>query len=63
MCGSGNGSQLFGQNGHFLYILNQPMDASLAPRMYKDMQLFQDLEKVGVAVQLPWDKITTVQPC
>ncbi|PWA95530.1 binding protein [Artemisia annua] len=40
--------------------LNQPMDSSLAARMYKDMQLFQDLEKAGVAVELPWDKITTL---
>ncbi|GJX57271.1 protein CTR9 [Tanacetum coccineum] len=40
--------------------LNQPMDASVAARMYKDMQLFQDIEKAGVAVELPWDKITTL---
>ncbi|GKG66758.1 hypothetical protein Tco_0714668, partial [Tanacetum coccineum] len=26
-----------------------PVDASVAARMYKDMQLFQDIEKAGVA--------------
>ncbi|GJR67138.1 protein CTR9 [Tanacetum coccineum] len=40
--------------------LNQPMVASVAARMYKDMQLFQDIEKAVVAVELPWDKITTL---
>lgn len=40
--------------------LYQPMDASLAARMYKDMQLFHNLEKDGIAVELPWDKITTL---
>ncbi|GJS58301.1 protein CTR9 [Tanacetum coccineum] len=40
--------------------LNQPVDASVAARMYKDMQLFQDIEKAGVAVELPRDKITTL---
>ncbi|GKF30226.1 protein CTR9, partial [Tanacetum coccineum] len=38
----------------------QPMVASVAARMYKDMQLFQDIEKAVVAVELPWDKITTL---
>ena len=40
--------------------LHQPIDASLAARMYKDMQLFHNLEKGGIAVELPWDKITTL---
>lgn len=40
--------------------LYQPMDASVAARVYKDMQLFHNLEKDGIAVELPWDKITTL---
>nr|XP_043614945.1 protein CTR9 homolog [Erigeron canadensis]XP_043614946.1 protein CTR9 homolog [Erigeron canadensis]XP_043614947.1 protein CTR9 homolog [Erigeron canadensis] len=40
--------------------LYQPMDASVAARTYKDMQLFVNLEKDGIVVDLPWDKITTL---
>ncbi|XP_024969154.1 protein CTR9 homolog [Cynara cardunculus var. scolymus] len=40
--------------------LYQPMESSLAARVYKDMQLFHNLEKDGIAVELPWDKITTL---
>ncbi|KAJ9566744.1 hypothetical protein OSB04_002710 [Centaurea solstitialis] len=40
--------------------LYQPIDANLAARMYKDMQLFHNLEKDGIVVELPWDKITTL---
>lgn len=36
------------------------MDTDLATRMYKDTQLFHNLEKNGIAVELPWDKITTL---
>ncbi|KAJ0806990.1 putative RNA polymerase-associated protein Ctr9 [Helianthus annuus] len=40
--------------------LYQPIDSSLAARKYKDMQLFHNLEKDGISVDLPWDKITTL---
>ncbi|KAK9050886.1 hypothetical protein SSX86_027511 [Deinandra increscens subsp. villosa] len=40
--------------------LYQPMDSCLAPRKYKDMQLFHNLEKDGISVDFPWDKITTL---
>ncbi|KAK1423878.1 hypothetical protein QVD17_19187 [Tagetes erecta] len=40
--------------------LYQPMDSSLAARKYKDMQLFHNLEKNDISVDLPWDKITTL---
>ncbi|KAI3711523.1 hypothetical protein L1987_70061 [Smallanthus sonchifolius] len=40
--------------------LFQPIDSSLASRKYKDMQLFHNLEKDDISVDLPWDKITTL---
>lgn len=48
------------QSDSFRKVLHQPMDASLAARIYKDMQLFHNLEKNGITVELPWDKITTL---
>ncbi|XP_076888227.1 protein CTR9 homolog [Bidens hawaiensis] len=40
--------------------LYQPIDSSLATRKYKDTQLFHNLEKNGISVDLPWDKVTTL---
>ncbi|KAL8243074.1 hypothetical protein R6Q59_009332 [Mikania micrantha] len=40
--------------------LYQPINSSLASRKYKDMQLFHNLEKDGISVDLPWDRITTL---
>ncbi|GJU81119.1 protein CTR9 [Tanacetum coccineum] len=44
----------------FKEALGDGIWVNVAARMYKDMQLFQDIEKAGVAVELPWDKITTL---
>ncbi|XP_076890630.1 protein CTR9 homolog [Bidens hawaiensis] len=40
--------------------LYQPIDSSLSARKYKDTQLFHNLEKNGIFVDLPWDKVTTL---
>lgn len=34
------------------------MDASASIRQYKDFQLFQRLEEQGIAVELPWNKVS-----
>ncbi|XP_019173457.1 PREDICTED: protein CTR9 homolog [Ipomoea nil] len=35
-----------------------PMDASASIRQYKDFQLFRRLEEQGIAVELPWNKVS-----
>lgn len=40
--------------------LYQPIDSSLAARKHKDTQLFHNLEKNGISVDIPWDKVTTL---
>ncbi|KAI4376503.1 hypothetical protein MLD38_014256 [Melastoma candidum] len=34
------------------------VDASAAPRLYKDMQIFTRLEKDGINLDLPWNKVS-----
>ncbi|KAG8376213.1 hypothetical protein BUALT_Bualt09G0039700 [Buddleja alternifolia] len=44
-----------------LNIINKaryPVDASSAIRQYKDLQLFHRLEEQGIAVELPWTKVS-----
>lgn len=37
-----------------------PMDASASIRQYKDFQLFHRLEEQGIAVELPWNKVSAL---
>ncbi|XP_055824765.1 protein CTR9 homolog [Solanum dulcamara] len=37
-----------------------PIDASSSVRQYKDFQLFHRLEEQGSAVELPWNKVSTL---
>ncbi|VFQ81333.1 unnamed protein product [Cuscuta campestris] len=37
-----------------------PMDASASIHQYKDIQMFCKLEEQGIAVELPWNKVTVL---
>ncbi|KAK9131368.1 hypothetical protein Sjap_011855 [Stephania japonica] len=41
-------------------VHSPPVDSDASSRQYNDLQFFRRLEEEGIAVDLPWDKVTTL---